>query len=107
MERLARFGSGWIPWGDDAEDITAGVAKMRAAVSELGRDPSELGVVGNLMMVRNDDGEVDLEATMAKAPAMVDAGVTDFRLYPMPPRDRAGATASLTELVSRFRAATS
>jgi len=107
MERLARFGSGWIPWGDDAEDVATGITKMRAAVSELGRDPSELGVVGNLMMVRNGDGEVDIEATLAKAPAMVDAGVTDFRLYPMPPRDRAGATAQLTDLVSRFRAATS
>jgi probable F420-dependent oxidoreductase len=107
MERLAKFGSGWIPWGDDAEDITNGIAKMRAAVSALGRDPSELGVVGNLMMARNADGEVDIEATMAKAPAMVDAGVTDFRLYPMPPRERSGATAYLTELVSRFRAATS
>jgi probable F420-dependent oxidoreductase len=107
MERLAKFGSGWIPWGDDAEDITTGIAKMRAAVSDLGRDPSDLGVVGNLMMERNADGEVDVEATMAKAPAMVDAGVTDFRLYPMPPRDRSGATAHLTELVSRFRAATS
>ena len=107
MERLAKFGSGWIPWGDDAEDVATGITKMRAAVSGLGRDPSELGVVGNLMMVRNGDGEVDMEATLAKAPAMVDAGVTDFRLYPMPPRDRAGATAQLTDLVSRFRAATS
>jgi len=106
MQRLAKFGSGWIPWGDDAEDVASGIAKMRAAVSELGRDPSDLGVVGNLMMERNADGEVDLEATMAKAPAMVEAGVTDFRLYPMPPRDRPGATAHLTELVSRFRAAT-
>jgi len=107
MERLARFGSGWIPWGDDAEDIEQGIARMRAAVSELGRDPSDLGVVGNLMMVRDADGQVDMEATMTQAPAMVDAGVTDFRLYPMPPRDRSGATAQLTDLVSRFRAATS
>jgi probable F420-dependent oxidoreductase len=107
MARLARFGSGWIPWGDDAEDVAIGIAKMRAAVSELGRDPSDLGVVGNLMMVRNADGEVDIDATMAKAPALVEAGVTDVRLYPMPPPDRAGATAYLTELVSRFRAATS
>ena len=58
-------------------------------------------------MVRGDDGEVDVDATVAKAPEMVEAGVTDFRLYPTPPRDRAGATAYLTNLVSRFRAATS
>ena len=58
------------------------------------------------MFVRNADGEVDVDATMAKTPAMVEAGVTDFRLYPTPPRERAGATAYLTDLVSRFRAAT-
>ena len=80
---------------------------MRAAVSGLRRDPSDLGVVGNLMMVRDADGRVDRDATMAKAPALVEAGVTDIRLYPVPPPDRAGATAHLTEVVSRFRAATS
>jgi probable F420-dependent oxidoreductase len=106
MERLARFGSGWIPWGDDAEDIATGIAKMRAAVSELGRDPSDLGVVGNLMMVRDADGEADVDATMAGAPALVEAGVTDVRLYPNPPRDRAAATEYLADLVGRFRAAT-
>jgi alkanesulfonate monooxygenase SsuD/methylene tetrahydromethanopterin reductase-like flavin-dependent oxidoreductase (luciferase family) len=107
MERLARFGSGWIPWGDDADDIATGIAKMRAAVSELGRDPSELGVVGNLPMVRNADGDADVDATMAAAPALVEAGVTDIRLFPNAPRERGPATAYLTEMVSRFRAATS
>src|SRR5580765_8747404 len=55
MQRLAKYGSGWIPWGDDAEDVATGITKMRAAVSELGRDPSDLGIVGNLMMERKAD----------------------------------------------------
>jgi probable F420-dependent oxidoreductase len=106
MQRLARFGSGWIPWGDDAEHVADGIAKMRAAVSELGRDPSDLGVVGNLPMVRNADGEPDVDATMAAAPALVEAGVTDIRLFPNAPRERAAATEYLADIVGRFRAAT-
>ena len=106
MQRLARFGTGWIPWGDDAEHVDDGIAKMRAAVSELGRDPSDLGVVGNLPMVRNADGEPDVDATMAAAPALVEAGVTDIRLFPNAPRERAAATEYLADVVSRFRAAT-
>ena len=102
MERLARFGSGWIPWGDDAADVAAGITRMRAAVSDLGRDPSDLGVVGNAPMVRTDDG-FDLDAAVAAVPALVDAGVTDVRFTVAAPRDRAAATDYLGSLVQRFR----
>ena len=32
MDRLARFGQGWIPWGDDAADVMNGIARMRTAM---------------------------------------------------------------------------
>lgn len=105
MQRLARFGSGWIPWGDDAVDIADGIAKMRAAVSELGRDPAGIGVVGNAPMVRTDDGGFDLDAAVAEVPALVEAGVTDVRFTVAAPRDRAAATDYLAALVDKFRAA--
>jgi probable F420-dependent oxidoreductase len=105
MQRLARFGSGWIPWGDDAADIATGIAKMRAAVSELGRDPADLGVVGNAPMVRDADGGFDVAAAVAAAPALVEAGVTDVRFTVAPPRERAAATDYLSDLVHQFRAA--
>jgi len=105
MQRLARFGSGWIPWGDDAADVADGIAKMRAAVSDLGRDPADLGVVGNAPMVRDADGGVDVAAAVAAAPALVEAGVTDVRFTVAPPRDRAAATDYLGDLVTQFRAA--
>lgn len=107
MQRLARFGTGWIPWGPDADDIASGIAKMRAALTDLGRDPSDIQVVGNLMPVRGADGEPDLDATMAEAPALVAAGVTDVRLYLAPPVGRADATEYLADVVARFRVATS
>ncbi len=33
VQRLARFGSGWIPWGPAARDVTTGIAQMRDACS--------------------------------------------------------------------------
>ncbi|MEM9202402.1 MAG: TIGR03619 family F420-dependent LLM class oxidoreductase [Actinomycetota bacterium] len=104
MGRLARFGAGWIPWGADAADIGAGIARMREAVAGQGRDPDGIGVVGSLPTVRNDAGRPDVAATMAPVPAMVDAGVTDFRsnvrLIP-----EAGVDDQLAALVGEFRRA--
>ena len=105
MQRLARFGSGWIPWGDDAADVASGIAKMRAAVADLGRDPADLGIVGNAPMVRDADGNLDVAAAVAAAPAMVEAGVTDVRFTLVPPRERAAATDYLSGVVEQFRAA--
>ena len=108
MERLAKFGSGWIPWGDDAEDITAGIAKMRAAVSaarprperpRCGREPHD----GAQRRRRGRHGRDDGEGAGAwSTPGSPTSGSTPCRRA-----KRCGATAYLTELVSRFRAATS
>lgn len=107
MGRLARFGSGWIPWGPDAADPAAGIARMRAAVAELGRDPEDLGVVGSLRVPRDDDGVPDPEAAMAEVDRLVDAGVTDVRLGMAIPVDPAVAADLLGRAVTAFRAATS
>jgi len=105
MERLARFGSGWIPWGDDAAEVAGGIGRMRAALTELGRDPSDIGVVGNLAMVRTDAGALDLEASMAGVPALVEAGVTDVRVTLSVTRSRAEVDDLLGATVAAFRAA--
>ena len=104
MARLARFGSGWIPWGDAVADVVDGIASMRAAVEELGRDPSSLAVVGTLPVVRAGDG-VDLDATIAGATALVAAGVTDVRA-PLPvPAGLDRASEYLSDVVGRFEQA--
>jgi probable F420-dependent oxidoreductase len=77
--RLARFGSGWIPWGADAADLVQAIPRMRALVQEAGGDPS-FGVVGTAAPVRDAEGAVDLAATFAAAAPMVEAGVTDVRV---------------------------
>ena len=77
--RLARFGVGWIPWGDDAVDPRPGIAVMRAAFAAAGRDPSGLLAQGTLPVVR-ENGRVNVEASMAGVSALADTGVTDFRV---------------------------
>jgi probable F420-dependent oxidoreductase len=102
MARLARFGRGWIPWGDDATDVAGGIERMRAAVRELGRDPDGIEVVGTLPPVRTPDGAFDAVAAMDGARELVTAGVTDVRVLASPPRERDAATEYLRRVVDRF-----
>lgn len=103
--RLTRFGSGWIPWGPAAADIATGIKEMREAVASVGGDPHGFGVVGNLRPVKGDDGAIDLAATMAAVPAMVEAGVTDVRAAIPVTNDAAEAADTYGRWVQAFRAA--
>ena len=62
--------------GESVDGLAAGVAEVRAALATAGRDPDDLGVQGALPVVRDDDKRPDLAATMAGAPALLDAGAT-------------------------------
>jgi probable F420-dependent oxidoreductase len=101
MKRLATFGSGWIPWGPDANDIKAGIQKMREAVSNHGRDPDGIKVIGTLPTIRNEHG-IDLEMTMRNVPELVAAGITDFRAYLPVPDGLEAATEYLSKAVQIF-----
>ena len=102
--RLARFGNGWIPWGDAAADIQSGIKEMWALVADAGRDPKELQVVGNLRTVKDDGGKLDVKATVAGASPLVDAGVTDVRANVPLPADASAAEDMLSEFIGAFRA---
>ena len=101
MKRLATFGSGWIPWGPDANNIKAGIQKMRDAVSNHGRDPDGIKVIGTLPIIRNEDG-IDLDMTMRNVPELVAAGISDFRAYLPVPDGLEAATEYLSEVVQIF-----
>jgi probable F420-dependent oxidoreductase len=107
--RVARFGSGWIPWGAAAADVRSGIAEMRGLVEAAGATFDGIDVVGTLPLVRADGGGVDLAATMAGVPELVAAGVTDVRVALRVPPD-AGADAAFeiySAAVEAFRAVTS
>jgi len=106
VRRLARFGTGWIPWGDDALDLPSAILRMRDALAAAGRDATDLEVVGRLPIARSDGGGLDIEATMDAVPLLVAAGVTDFRASLRLPTDESAARDHLLEVVAAFRAVT-
>ncbi len=91
--RLARFGSAWIPWGADAQRLPETIPQMREAVVAAGGSGA-FDVVATIAAVRNGDGELDPEATMAPVPSLIAVGVTDCRLFvPIPAGVEAGIDA--------------
>jgi probable F420-dependent oxidoreductase len=102
--RVARFGSGWIPWGEDADDPAASIPRMRDVVASAGGNADALQVAGNLPVVRKDDRSIDPEPTMANVPQLAAAGVTDFRVFVSVPETFDEALASLTPIVEAFQA---
>lgn len=103
--RIARFGSGWIPWGSALADLPASISAMRDAVREAGGDPRGLQVQGSTRMVKKD-GVLDVAATLAPVPALAAAGVTDFRMPLSVPAEHDRAVEFLGGFVDAFRAAT-
>jgi probable F420-dependent oxidoreductase len=101
--RLARYGSGWIPWGEDADDPAASIPRMRDAVASAGGNADALQVAGNLPVVRRDDRSIDPGPTMANVPQLFAAGVTDFRVFVKAPETFDEALASLSPIVEAFQ----
>lgn len=109
MRRLARFGAGWIPWGeasDGGDALVAEIPRMRQAVAALGRDPGEIQVAGHLPVVRGADGAPLIGPTMEKVRSMAAAGVTDFRAGLIIPKGVSAAEDFLSIWVAAFREAT-
>ena len=101
--RIARFGSGWIPWGPAYEDIAGAIAAMKDKVVEFGGDPTDLQVQGVARLVKRDDKSIDFAASAAEVPALVDAGVTDVRFPASLKVDADHAVDVLSDLVEAFR----
>jgi probable F420-dependent oxidoreductase len=105
IRRIVRFGSGWIPWGPDAADPAAGLGKIRSALDAAGRDSRGFEVTAYLPAVKNDSGGLDRDATMQAVPAMVEAGITDFRIrFPLP-KEADAVRDAIAPVVETFRRA--
>jgi probable F420-dependent oxidoreductase len=105
VRRVARFGSGWIPWGPAAADPVTGIAEMHERLAEAGRDPEGLQVTGTLKLVKGDDGALDLDRTMEVVPALAEAGLTDLRIQFRLLDGSSAAVDELSAIVTAFRAA--
>jgi hypothetical protein len=79
---------------------------MREAVDRLGGDGGALAVLAPLPLARQPDRALDLPTTMARVPALVDAGVTDLLVHARVPDSFAGALDVYSDLVAAFKAVT-
>lgn len=105
LQRIVRFGAGWVLWGPSISDPRPGVDQIRAALDRSGRDPGELRVLGSLEVKRDHGGTVDLVATMAAVPDLVGVGVTDLRVSLPVPAGLDRATEFLQKARACFREA--
>lgn len=101
VERVARFGHGWIPWGDDAADPVAGAMRMRRALTDAGHDPAGLEIVGKLPVP--DTSADGIAAAMDAVGPQIDAGITDLRLGLRLPGESSEAVDVLGRVVAAFR----
>ena len=76
VRRVAELGDGWLPLAIPIDDVTATIERMRAAFRDRGRDPAHLQVRQNLAVKTDDDGRVDLAATVAPIPDLAERGIT-------------------------------
>ena len=106
VQRLGRFGTGWILWGPAAADPIKAVADMKHALTDAGFDASTLKVAGNVKVVRQDDGRMDIAATMGNVAPMAEAGITDSRAAFATPAGQDEATEYYAEVVAAFRKVT-
>jgi probable F420-dependent oxidoreductase len=106
VNRLGRFGTGWIVWGPAAADPIGGVREMKDALETAGFDPSNLEVAANVVVVHQADGRMDIPATMAQVPPLVEAGITDVRVSFATPQGKDQAAEYYSEVVAAFRKVT-
>jgi probable F420-dependent oxidoreductase len=79
IDRVVRFGTGWIPWGPDIAEPAAGIVRMRQALSDAGREPSELSVETRISVPSLRDGRTGWSAMQSEAERHRALGVTDLR----------------------------
>ena len=107
LRRLARFGSAWIPWGDDIRDPSAGLVRITEVMAEAGRDMEGFRVQGGLMVKADDTGKLQYRGALENVAAQYAAGITDFGVTLPLPVGLEQATEVLSELVAEFKKAVS
>lgn len=82
FERIARCGDGWIRPDPDPVKLGNDIRALRAAFVAQGRPASAVTVRSQVTSAFHADGTPDIAATLARAPAYIDAGVDILEFYP-------------------------
>jgi len=102
--RLARFGTGWLPWGASPETFLHFHEEMGRLVEAEGRDFSTIQVAYSLPTVLTESRQLDYDRMLAPVACLVEHGVSDFRTLLRIPAEHAAARDLLCELRQRFDA---
>jgi probable F420-dependent oxidoreductase len=79
LDRIVRWGSGWIPAPvDGPAEVAEGARRLREALTGAGRDPASVRVRVTPPAVRDDQGDADVAASLAGADELLAAGGTDL-----------------------------
>jgi probable F420-dependent oxidoreductase len=79
LDRIVRWGSGWIPAPVDGRvEVAEGVRRLGEALTGAGRDPASVRVRVTPQAVRDEQGHVDVAASLARADELLAAGGTDL-----------------------------
>lgn len=105
LERVARFGDGWIPWGPAQADVSSAIPKVFDALAAAGRSTEGFQISSYMRKLKNADGTTDLPATMAQVSSLAVAGVTDFRFNLDFGASIEESTHTLSEFARAFRSA--
>jgi len=74
---MAEFGAGWLPIHTTTpEELLDGLARLRTAYRDAGRDPADLHTRETLRPVIDDRGRLDGPATRAAAEPLAERGIT-------------------------------
>lgn len=104
VRRIVELGDGWIPiMGATADDIAAGIDKLRSAYRSAGREPDELEIRAPLPRPRSPS-DADPSAVVERADTLVAMGVTELSLHaPSLARDPDDLAGPLDAIGSRWR----
>jgi len=81
--RIAEAADGWIPIEQDPAVYGPNIQALRQAFEQAGRDPDELSVRAMVQTRVDGDGNMDLEASLATIPEMLEAGATHIEILPI------------------------
>jgi probable F420-dependent oxidoreductase len=103
LRRITTFGSGWIPWGNDAADPAPGIKILRKAMRKAGRGDDVLHVNHLLPALREMGSTPDLKRAMEPVQRLRQVGVTDFQLIIPVSRDVETIGRNVADVVDAFR----
>jgi probable F420-dependent oxidoreductase len=80
VRRVTELGDGWLPLALSLDEVTATIERLRTAWADAARDPAALGVRFGIAVATDDDGHVDLDATLAPIPDLAGRGITSVSI---------------------------